>query len=120
MEEKKSNSKNTTEKDPEETKEESFKWGEFVLNLIGDFVKNFTTEIIENVKSQIKKGIYQAKIGASVGIFIIISLIFLLIGIAVFLNDLINIAGIGYILVGFSCLIIGYVIKVAGESKEPE
>lgn len=116
MEEEKSN--------PEDMKksseEESFKWGEIILNLVSNFVKNFTSEIIENVKSQIRRGIYQAKIGAFVGIFIVISLIFLLIGIAVFLNDLINIAGIGYILVGFACLIIGYIIKTTGESKEPE
>ena len=87
----------------------------FVMELLTTVLKNLEKTIAQNIKEKF----HEAKVRAerSIAALLLLSLgaIFFLVGLAYYLNSVITIEGIGYIIVGIGMAIIGLIIKPSSD-----
>jgi hypothetical protein len=86
-------------------------WKEKIEGYLGEFAKNLAGGFIERIKAQLH-AIYVSAQKHALGMFLIlVGFIFALIGISIFVNDLIKISnGVGYAVVGVGALLLGLII----------
>lgn len=78
--------------------------------VIGAF-KNFETSIVQMIKSQVALVLEQVQRGLSGGLLLLIGIVFILVGCATFINDLIGMSrGIGFSVIGCMVFLVGYLI----------
>ncbi len=82
-------------------------------NLVQGFVGNVMEQLSENVSSKIHAWIKMLKRKTIGSILMVLGLLYLLIGVSVYLNSVLGqvIPGLGYITVGVLAMLIGYLIS---------
>lgn len=92
-------------------KSRSSDWHEVFSGLGASFVKNFAESLVDKVRNRIKEIISALQRGILGAFLIATGLIFALIGLITFLNDLLQLGdGMGYALVGVFSILIGLII----------
>ncbi len=105
MEEK--NNKNKEEKN----------WKEFALGFAENFVKNFSLEIVGQLKEKIHEIGIKFKGNVLSMFLILLSLILLTVGVSQIVGYFFEIPGLGYLIVGFFILLAGLITKVHYSNK---
>ncbi len=97
--------------DKKETESAGFDWFGKVEHVVESFVKGLAGGFAERVREKMHELILRIQKNVTGFFLIMIGLVFALIGIANFINDLVKISnGMGYAVVGLAVLIIGLVI----------
>jgi hypothetical protein len=92
-------------------KESNSKWAEFLLAFLEGFIKKLSLNVVFNVKKQVDEFVFKIKSGFLVAFFLFAGIVFLLGGIVVFMNDVLNLfPGDGYFLMGFISIFISIFI----------
>jgi mannose/fructose/N-acetylgalactosamine-specific phosphotransferase system component IIC len=86
-------------------------WKELTLSVIKNFLENFFAELSRDVRQKILIFIEKLKNNLIFGGLFILGSIFLVVGIAIVLNFLIDIPGAGYLIVGALLLLLGFIFK---------
>lgn len=103
--------KKTNSKTKDAQNQQNFDWKSLVSGFTSMFIRSVTdplfeklNEILANVVKSVQKGF--------AGIFLmLLGLIFVMVGLAIFINDLIAISnGLGYGIIGMAAFLTGYII----------
>jgi hypothetical protein len=95
-----------------QNKKNNFALGEILTGLIGNFIKKIETDIVHDVKTKAKEIFDQIKRKTAGTILLMLGLIFLLVGVALFLENFLIIKGLGYLLVGVIIFLVGLFINI--------
>ncbi len=98
------------EKKEEKTSGET--WKAMVRGFLDSFVKNFAGNFLTNIKARIEEGIENLKRNLFAGALAIVGIVFLLVGAALVLDQIIGFyRGLGYLIMGALLMLIVLIIK---------
>ena len=92
---------------------ESLGWKETFLDLAKVFLRNFFEELAENVRQKIELFLKKLRNEMIFLFMIILGAGFLMVGLAVALEDWIGFVGAGYWIMGLVLIFLGLILKVA-------
>lgn len=100
------------EKEKKNEKPSGENWRVMIKGFLDSFAKNFAGSFLGNLKERIEEGVAQLKRNLVAAILFVLALVFLLVGVAMVLDQLIGYyRGFGYLIVGGVILFIGLIIK---------
>lgn len=103
---------NNNTKTNHKTAKEETDWKDTALSMIKNFFENFFSELSKNIKQKIELFIIKLKNNLISLALVIVGMIFLAAGLAVMLNYLIGIPGLGYLIVGLVLVMFGMLFKM--------
>ena len=87
-------------------------WKAMVKGFLESFAKNFAGSFMGNLRERIEEGVNKFKRNMAAAVLFVLALIFLLVGVAMVLDQVIGYyKGLGYLIVGGAILFIGLIIK---------
>lgn len=88
-----------------------FEWQSSAEKIAHNFFHHLVSRITDPIKQQIEKTQRAIQKNIFGNLFMLIGIIFLMIGSSLIINDLVGISqGVGYAMMGFLALIIGYIV----------
>lgn len=97
--------------DNKDSESANFEWFEKVENIVGSFIRGLAGGFAERINQRLHEFYSKLQKNIAGSILIMVGFVFSLIGIAIFINDLIGFSrGLGYSIVGIGSLLIGLII----------
>lgn len=93
-------------------KEEKSDWKETALGMIKTFFENFFVQLTGHLKQKAEMFIIKLKNSLISLVLVLLGLIFFAIGVAVMLDYLIGVPGLGYLIIGMLMLMFGIIVKM--------
>jgi hypothetical protein len=88
-----------------------FDWQETLSELGVSFFKNFADSLADKIKHRIQEMVVTLQRGLLGTFLIIVGIIFALISMVIFLNEILDLgAGVGYMIVGIFSILVGLII----------
>ncbi|MFZ5982520.1 MAG: hypothetical protein ACOYS2_03050 [Patescibacteria group bacterium] len=97
---------------PKKKTSSEFNLKDFFVTFIEDFIKKIGGEIMENIREKAHEIAQEIKRRTTATFFLILGLIFFLVGISLFLENFLPLKGLGYLLTGFIVFLIGFLINI--------
>ncbi|MFO7807356.1 MAG: hypothetical protein R6V40_02965 [Candidatus Moraniibacteriota bacterium] len=94
-------------------KEKNSKLADFLLGFFSGFIEKLSWNVVFNAKKQVDEIVFKIKSGFLVLVFMVLGLIFVVVGLTVFLNEALNLfPGDGYFLIGLASIIMGMLVAL--------
>lgn len=97
---------------PKKKNSGEFNLKDFFITFIEDFIKKIGGEIMENIREKAHEIAQEIKRRTTATFFLILGLIFLLVGLSLFLENFLPLRGLGYLLIGLVVFFTGFLINI--------
>ncbi len=93
--------------------ENSSHWGEFAKSLASGFFKKMSFDLVIGFKEQWDKFLFKTKSGMIAILFTVLGLIFIIIGLAIFIGSIFSdLPGAGFVVVGIILALVGWIASL--------
>ena len=108
----------TTKKRKRSTSQKTSRFKDMLLQVGSNFFRNFFEQLQEGIKTRVNEFIQNAKRVAVVIFLIVVGVLFLFIGMANLIDSALGMKGAGFLLVGFTHALMGYLMQILSKSSK--